>query len=419
MVHLPAQPDGSGRRAALVLTGGGARGAYQAGALRAIAEIRADATVPFPIVSGVSAGAINAAFVALHADDFLRATETLWELWHGLRTSDVFVTRPGALFRNGTRLLAELSLGPLLREHRSDYLLDTTPLRDLIVANRSDGAIRRHIVERRLDAVAVTATDYRSGNAVTFFDTEAPVEPWTRASRIGVQTQIRPEHVLASAALPVFFPPVAIDGRYFGDGGIRLRAPLSTVIHLGATRILAIGTRHPRSEEETVEMTRGPVGTETGSAPTRVPTFAEIGGVLLNALLLDGLEVDVERFHRINRTLAMLPKEARARTNLRVIPLTVLRPSADLGELATELLHRVPLPVRHLLKGLGATDFVGWDLLSYLFFDQAYTAKLLQLGYDDTIAQREDIERFFSEADPVDGEGTDRRHIPVGSQSPG
>jgi NTE family protein len=417
MVHLPPQPGGSGRRTALVLTGGGARGAYQAGALRAIAEICVSKALPFPIISGVSAGAINAAFVAMRADDFSRAAEALWELWHGLHTSDVFVTRPGALFRNGTRLLAELSFGPLVRARRSDYLLDTSPLRDLIVANRSDGAIRRHLVERRLHAVAVTATDYRSGNAVTFFDAEASVEPWTRASRIGVQTLIRPEHVLASAALPVFFPPVAIDGRYFGDGGIRLRAPLSTVIHLGATRILAIGTRHPRTEEETVTITRGPVGSETGASPTRAPTFAEIGGVLLNALLLDGLEVDVERFNRINRTLAMMPEEARARTNLRLIPLTVLRPSADLGELATELLHRVPLPLRHLLKGLGATDFVGWDLLSYLFFDQAYTTKLLRLGYDDTMAQRADVERFLCEAEPAGGEGADPRQVQSRSHS--
>jgi NTE family protein len=396
MVHLPLERTGSCEGRALVLTGGGARGAYQAGALRAIAAICAERALPFPIVSGVSAGAINAAFLAIHADDFSRATEALWELWQGLHTSDVFVTKMGALLRNGTRLLAELTLGALIREHRSNHLLDTGPLRDLVLAYRSDEAIRRHLVEGRLRAIAVTATDYRSGNAVTFYDTEAPIEPWTRASRVGVHTRIHPEHVLASAALPLFFPPVAVDGRYFGDGGIRLRAPLSTVIHLGAKRILAIGTRHPRTALETVEMTRGPVGAEAGPVASRVPTLAEIGGVLLNALLLDGLEVDVERFERINRTLAAMPEDLQSRTPLRVIPLTVLRPSQDLGELATELLHRVPLPVRHLLKGLGATDFVGWDLLSYLFFDQAYTTKLLRLGHDDTIAQRESIERFLS-----------------------
>jgi NTE family protein len=143
-------------------------------------------------------------------------------------------------------------------------------------------------------------------------------------------------------------------------------------------------------------MTRGPVGAETGAAALRVPTLAEIGGVLLNALLLDGLEVDVERFERINRTLLALPEEERARQPLRVIPLTLLRPSGDLGEMATELLHRVPLPLRHLLRGLGATEYVGWDLLSYLFFDRAYTGRLLRLGYGDTMANRERIEAFLS-----------------------
>lgn len=386
MVH-PSRGSDAGR--ALVLTGGGARAAYQAGALRAIAVIGSEKTLPFPIVSGVSAGAINAAFLASRADDFSGATEALYELWHDLRTADVFVTRPGALLRNAARVFAELALGSLVREHRSNHLLDTRPLRDLVVANRSDGAIGRHLVEGRLHAVAVTATDYGSGNAVTFFETEAPIPPWTRTSRIGVHARIRPEHVLASAALPVFFSPVVVDGRYFGDGGIRLRAPLSTVTHLGATRILAIGTRYPRTEQETV-------GAEAGSVGRRVPTFAEIGGVLLNALLLDGLEVDVERFSRINRTLGSVPDDRRAATDLRIIPLLVLRPSEDLGEMATDLLHRVPVPLRHLLRGLGATDFVGWDLLSYLFFDRAYTRRLLRLGYDDTMAQREVVESFLS-----------------------
>jgi NTE family protein len=367
------------------------------GALRAIAAICSERALPFPIVSGVSAGAINAAFLALHADDFALSTEALWAVWDRLRASDVFVTTTGPLLRIGSRLVAELALGSLIRERRSNHLLDTTPLRDLIARHRIDDRMHEHFAQGRLHAVAVTATEYRSGNAVTFFEAAAPIEPWARESRLGVHARIRPEHVLASAALPVFFPPVAVEGRYFGDGGIRLRAPLSTVIHLGAERILAIGTRHPRGARQTVEMTRGPVvGSETGAAASRVPTLAEIGGVLLNALLLDGLEVDVERCERINRTLGALPEDQRARQPLRVIPLTVLRPSDDLGEMATELLHRTPLPVRHLLKGLGATEYVGWDLLSYLFFDHAYTARLLRLGYDDTIAQRESVERFLA-----------------------
>jgi NTE family protein len=397
MIHV--RPEGASRRRgrALVLTGGGARGAYQAGVLRAVAAICGEAALPFPIVSGVSAGAINAVFLASRADDFGRATEILWGMWEQIHTSKVFTTEPSSLLRIATRLLAELSLGPLIRERRINYLLDTTPLRHLVVPNGCDSAaIRGFLAGGLLDAVAVTATDYRSGNAVTFFDSEAPIEPWVRTARIGVHAHILPEHALASAALPIFFPPVEVEGRFYGDGGIRLTAPLSTVIHLGAERILAIGTRCALPVQEVVEGTRGPIDRETDSTEMKVPTLAEIGGVLLNALLLDGLEVDVERLERINHTLSLIPSDLRAQQPLREIPMTVLRPSRDLGEQTSELLHRVPLPVRHLLKGLGATDHVGWDLLSYLFFDSAYTSKLLQLGYDDAMVERERIERFLS-----------------------
>jgi NTE family protein len=348
-------------------------------------------------VSGVSAGAINALFVAARADDFSRATEQLWELWDGLHTSDVFVTRPSALFGIGVRLLLELTLGSAIRERRINYLLDTTPLRQLVSANAGvRGGVRRQLADGLLDAVAVTATDYRSGNAVTFFDSNTPIEPWARTARLGIHAHIRPEHALASAALPMFFPPIEVDGRYFGDGGIRLTAPLSTVIHLQAERIMAIGTRYARPIEQVIELASGPIGFRGGSAQRRSPTFADLGGVLLNALLLDGLEVDVERLERINRTLSLIPEEQRKRQPLRVIPLQVLRPSRDLGQEASELLSRVPLPIRHLLRGLGSSEHTGWDLLSYLFFDNAYTSKLLKLGYEDTMLDRRRVEQFLS-----------------------
>jgi NTE family protein len=351
-------------------------------------------------VSGVSAGAINALFIAARADNFAAATTELWGLWDGLHTEDVFVTRPTALFRLGARLLAELTLGPFIRERRINYLLDTSPLRHLVAANtsgtRNHGGIRRHLEGGLLDAIALTATDYRSGNAVTFFDSKTRIEPWARTARLGVCARIRPEHALASAALPMFFPPIEVDGRYFGDGGIRLTAPLSTVIHLQAERIMAIGTRYGRPVEPVTELPCDPVAIQAGSLAGRVPTFADLGGVLLNALLLDGLEVDVERLERINRTLSLMPEDQRMKQPLRVIPLTVLRPSRDLGEEASELLRRVPLPIQHLLKGLGSTQHTGWDLLSYLFFDHLYTSKLLKLGYEDTLSERARVEQFLS-----------------------
>ncbi|HXX69392.1 MAG TPA: patatin-like phospholipase family protein [Polyangiaceae bacterium] len=385
--------DGRRRGRALVLTGGGARGAYQVGALRALADLCDESALPFPIVSGVSAGAINAVYLASRADDFREAVDQLWSVWEHIRADDVFLTNPTSLLHIGFRLLVELSLGSLIHEHHSNHLLDTTPLRDLLAPRGCDSAaIRRNLGNGVLRALAVTATDYHSGNAVTFFDSDTPIEPWVRTTRLGVHAKIRPEHALASAALPIFFPPVNVDGRFFGDGCIRLRAPLSTAIHLGAERILAIGIRSsPPTGDDPGEGN----GTDRVNASAPALTLAEIGGVLLNALLLDGLELDVERLERINRTIELIPASHRSAQPLRTVPLTVLRPSRDLGRLASELLHRVPLPVRHLLRGLGATDHVGWDLLSYLFFDRAYTSKLLDLGYEDTIAQRETVQRFL------------------------
>lgn len=397
MADEQAGGDQRRRGRALVLTGGGARGAYQVGALRAVADICGETALPFPIISGVSAGAVNAVYLASRAEDFRTGVQQLWNIWEQIHADDVFLTNPASLLQIGLRLIAEVSLGALIHEHQSNHLLDTTPLRELLTPRGCDSeAIRRNLATGILQALAVTATDYHSGNAVTFFDSDAPIEPWARTLRLGVHAQIRPEHALASAALPIFFPPVNVDGRYFGDGCIRLRAPLSTAIHLGADRILAIGIRYAPSATEVVRETRGP---EPTSLLAQRLTLAEIGGVLLNALLLDGLEVDIERLERINRTLALIPASDRGAQPLRTMPLTVLRPSSDLGKLASELLHRVPLPVRHLLKGLGATDHVGWDLLSYLFFDRAYTSKLLQLGYEDTMVERERVQRFLA-ADP-------------------
>ena len=397
------QPD----RPGLVLTGGGARGAYQAGTLRAIAEISAARSCPFQILSGMSAGAINAAYLASRTDDFRDVARDLWRVWEDLHTANVFVTEPLALLRIAVRLLAELSLGGLVRERRANYLLDATPLHRLVRPPILNPArIRRNLEQGQLHAVAVTATDYASGQAITFYDAEAPIEPWVRTSRIGMRARIRPEHVLASCALPIFFPPVEVDGRFYADGCIRLNTPLSTAIHLGADRILVIGVRYARSTAEVIQGTREPIRMATERAhrasTSRTPALAEIMGVLLNAVMLDGLEVDIERLERINRTLGLMAPETRALQPLRVVPLTVLRPSRDLGQLATDLLRRVPLPLRHLLRGLGATDTVGSDLLSYLFFDRSYTTQLLRLGYDDTMAERARVERFLSSTPPSD-----------------
>jgi NTE family protein len=256
------------------------------------------------------------------------------------------------------------------------------------------GDVARHLASGQLRAVAVTATNYHTGSAVTFFDGAKDIEPWVRRGRLGRRERLSLDHVLASSAIPVFFPPVSVAGTFFGDGCVRLTAPLSPAIHLGAQRIVAIGIRYARSPMETTSLNLPVFQTP--------PTLSEIGGVLLNAVFLDSLDSDVERTERINATQALLTEDQRARSQqpLRQIPLLVLRPSRDLGRLAIEQYHRLPRTLRHLLAGIGATGERGWDLVSYLAFEPVYLETLMDLGYQDTYARRAEVETFF-EADAL------------------
>ena len=374
----------------LVLTGGGARGAYQVGVLRGIAELLGGSldSTPFRVLAGVSAGAINASFLATQASDFAAATEGLWQLWARLHMDGVFDTSPAALSRNGARLVAELGLGGLVRTRRVNHLLDTKPLRRLLEQEVRADVIAEKVRRGVLHGVAVTATNYDTGAAVTFFQGPAEAAGWCRSARMAVRGDITPEHVLASAALPVFFPPVTVAGHAYGDGCIRMTAPLSPAIHLGADRILAIGIRYPRPAETTLRL-------QEQAAPPGPTSLADIAGVLLNAVFLDALETDLERMERINRTVALIPEARRSEHTLRHVPVLAIRPSQDLGRLASTRFDAFPMPVRHLLRGLGASQETGWDLLSYLAFDSAYTEALLELGRRDAHAHEAALRRFF------------------------
>jgi NTE family protein len=224
---------------------------------------------------------------------------------------------------------------------------------------------------------------------MSFFDGEPDIAPWLRSSRLGLREPLSVAHVMASSAIPMFFPPVSIDGAWFGDGCVRLSAPLSPAIHIGAQRLVAIGIRYARTPDETNALNR--------SGPRGRPTVSEISGVLLNAIFLDSLDSDVERMERINATLSLLSDEqyARMKHPLRSIPLLVLRPSRDLGSLAIEQYRRFPRTLRHLLRGIGASGESGWDLVSYLAFEPAYIERLMELGYDDTLSRRREVESFF------------------------
>jgi NTE family protein len=378
----------------LVLPGGGARGAYQAGVLRAIAERRGPgAPSPFRVVAGVSAGSINAAFVAAHADDFYGATGRLCELWGSLQTGDVFETNPLVLSRTGLRLAAELSLGGLVRGPRINYLLDTAPLRRLLRANLDVEAVQRRLADGTLAALAITATNYATGTAVTFFDGAPNAVPWLRSARIATRASLGVEHVMASCALPIFFPPVRLADSHYGDGSMRLTAPLSAAIHLGADRVLAIGVRHLRHADTTRRLNEA-------ALLVKQPPLALIGGAVLNAVFLDSLETDLERAARINDTLSRIPDAQRGSQPLRPLPLVALRPSRDLGALAMELFDSFSVPVRHLLRGLGASRNMGSDLLSYLAFQKRYTEQLLRLGYEDGTTHAAELDALLTPSPP-------------------
>lgn len=364
----------------LVLTGGGARGAWQAGALRAVGEM-VGGPLPVNVVAGTSAGAINATWVAAHALERGSGGDGLAALWSSLRADSVFRTDPGTFLRIGADWMTDLGLGGLVGAGRSKALLDTTPLQQLLSRRLDMAAVVRNIESGWIRGLAVSATSYDRGIGVTFFDGAANIPPWDRRTRLGSRSRLGTEHVLASAAIPIFFPAIQVDGEWFGDGCIRMDTPLSPAIHLGADRILAMGLRSTPPARPVV--------------PRDYPSKARIAGLLLDALFLDSLEADVERADRTNRMIELLSPETASRAGLRPVPVLLLLPSQDLGSVGRKALGQFPAILRHLLAGLGADEQEGWDLVSYLAFEPAYLEPILELGYRDALARRDEILRFF------------------------
>ncbi len=382
----------------LVLTGGGARAAYQVGVLKAVARIRRQSgwvtDNPFPVITGTSAGAINAAALACRADNFDGAVQTLCEVWENFHAEQVYRSDSLGVIRTGARWLTMMSIGWVIarwRRARPRSLLDNSPLEALL--NRLVDVARLQAVMRagHLHGLAVTASSYGSGLHVTFYDAIENIVPWTRSQRIAVRDSIRVAHLLASSAIPFVFPAVAlkIEGHteYCGDGSMRQAAPISPAVHLGAQRILIVGAG--RMHE--------PPGQRAGS--DEYPNLAQIAGHALSNIFLDALAVDVERLQRINSTLALLTPEARAATSLKPLDVLVIAPSQRLDDIAAKHLGSLPIPIRAMLRGLGVQgkgdDARGAALASYLLFEAPYTRELMALGEHDTEARRDDVRRFF------------------------
>lgn len=377
----------------LVLSGGGARAAYQAGVLRGIAEILGSryGSQPFQIITGLSAGAINASYLASAESCFADQAKALSKLWSNLKTEQVFKTSALSFTRLSLSWMKDLGSGGLLGSAKSTHILDSSPLREFLQERISFDQIRKNISSSLLHGFAVTATSYATGTSTTFFDTRTLEDSWIRSSRIGVKTTLTLDHVLASSAIPGFFRPVRVGNSYYGDGGIRSNTPFSPAIRLGADRLLAIGVRYLRTDTEILEINRQVVMDSIA--------LADIAGVTLNSLFLDALDFDFERLRRINETVELLTEEARLRhpSRLKVIPALIIRPSEDLGSLAANEFKRFPGMLRYLLRGIGASPEKGADLLSYIAFDQYYTQRLVSLGLKDSFTQQDAILDFFKE----------------------
>ena len=370
---------------ALVLSGGGARGAYQAGAIKALVKIlhKKGIKYPFPIVSGASAGAINAAFMAAWADDLLDAAPRLAEFWTSIHSEQVFRTDLTSLGRIGMRWVRGLMFSGIKRQRSLYSLLDTKPLRHLLDNEIPFWRISDNIKEGFIDAVEITATDYGTSECISFIQTNDPKLNWVRARRRSVATRLGLEHVMASTAIPIFFPPLQIGRRPYGDGCLRNTAPLSAALQLGATKLLIVGVRMVQSAEA-----------ELPDTTIVKPTIARVLSVLLNAIFMDALEFDLERTKRINATLDYIPKKAYKEIDLRKIEMLILQPTEDLGLIAGRMFDALPSSIKYLFRGLGSSSEAS-ELVSYLLFEPSYCGYLVELGYNDTLARKDEVLEFF------------------------
>ncbi|WP_300453772.1 patatin-like phospholipase family protein [Accumulibacter sp.] len=367
-------------RTALVLGGGGARAAYQAGVLLAVRELLGGPTRnPFPILCGTSAGAVNAATLACHAHNFSAAVEALADVWRNMHAGQIYRADPLGMGLAGFRWLLGWAVK---RSPRS--LLDNEPLRQLLEQQLDFSNIDRSLAKGSLYAVSITASGYATGHSVSFFQAHPEVETWRRMQRTGCRTRLSIDHLMASSAIPFIFPAVHLNREYFGDGSMRQLAPISPAIHLGAEKVLiiAVGRAYDARPRQ---------------SSRRYPTLAQIAGHAMASIFVDSLAVDLEGMERINQTLSIIPDQSRAGADLglRQVQSLVISPSVGLDDLATRHAKSLPWAVRTLLRSLGAMNRRGGALTSYLLFEQDYTGALIDLGYKDAMACRDEVIAFL------------------------
>jgi len=382
----------------LILSGGGARAAYQVGVLQELAEMRRasgdQARNPFDVICGTSSGAINASALACGSDRFDATVGTLVDVWSNFHVNQVYRSDVLDMVRSGARWLSLISLGWLIRTKklRPRSLFDNAPLADLIRARIDFKRLPQLLTEGHLQALAITASSYSSGEHITFYQSSRDIAPWVRNQRLAMRCEIQHQHLLASSGIPFLFPAARLDGphgaAWFGDGAMRHTAPISPAIHLGAEKILVIGA--------------GRIYEPRNSAPASTPDYpsmASIAGLALSSIFLDALAVDIERLERVNNMLRLIPPENRYASGLRPIDMLVISPSERLDEIAVRHASHLPDTVQKLLRLLGSSPKAGVGqsgaFVSYLLFESAYTQELIALGRSDARAKAADIRRFF------------------------
>ncbi len=387
----------------LVLTAGGARGAYQAGVLRRLGEIPAlrAGVSPFPIIAGASAGAINGAMLAATSSRFGASTVRIAELWSELAMENVVRTDALSLAGTGAQWARDLALGGLIGGGSVHSLLDATPLRKFLASHLPPRGIDRAVRSGHVYAIAITATSYHSGRCFIFIQGRKGHPTWSKSRRICLSLRLGVDHVLASAAIPIIFQPVRVNTGsadcFFGDGGLRLVTPLSPAIRLGADRVMAIGIRCKSSAAalSRAEMGRRPAGGVASIAP---PPIGQICGVFLNAIFLDHLDADIDHLERMNELIAAHKGPlSDVSEPMRTVRALAVHPSVDFALIARDLAHKMPSALRYVLDGLGDPNVESADLMSYLLFDASYTKALIDVGYQDADERIDEIEQFLRE----------------------
>jgi len=380
----------------LVVTGGGARGAYQAGVLKRIGETKRVQTHgnPFPIIGGSSAGAINGSALAVGSDDFASATQVLARLWSELKPSDVFRCGVLSQTRNSLTWIIDLSFGGVLGGGHARSWLDATPLRHYLNKHLHCERIQDNIKRGHLYALTVSATNYNSGKSYLFIQGRKGHPMWNRSRRVTLATKITVEHVCASAAIPLVFEPVRLKTArgpaFFGDGCVRLQQPLSPVIRLGAEKVFAIGVRCENLEHQ------------KESVDQKEPSLAQVVGLLLNAMFLDHLAADIEHLERLNQLLrsgGISESGIEECEKMRPLRSLLITPSVDLAELAEEHRRDMPYLIQYFVNSLGRDAASCADLMSYLLFTSKYTSDLIEIGYNDASERIDEIESFLYSSD--------------------